>query len=239
LAWDFPERLPKAVKDAALKIALKRKSNPEPAAQSMYESFHGEPSRGIVEFEEQEHYHGHLAELGVMVGLKVRTVAGEDVTLGFAEADEDAEITSQLPVVQNTGTVFENGLRRSSRANKGKPPVVYQDENFLELMLEGEDLDEVRAALEDEDDDEGDGKEKIAGVPFTSAIETAVVTPFNDRGDIGYYKNEAFDASKYLVATPENFFVYFPGEAHRPHLKVDPAVAERMKKVVIKVKTVN
>jgi len=84
-----------------------------------------------------------------------------------------------------------------------------------------------------------EGKEKIAGVPFTSAIETAVVTPFNERGDIGYYKHEAFDASKYLVATPENFFVYFPGEAHRPHLKFDPAVAERMKKVVIKVKTVN
>ena len=84
-----------------------------------------------------------------------------------------------------------------------------------------------------------DGKEKIAGVPFTSEIETAVVTPFNERSDIGYYKNEAFDASKYGIATPENFFVYFPGEAHRPHLKVDPAVAEKMKKVVIKVKTVN
>ncbi len=84
-----------------------------------------------------------------------------------------------------------------------------------------------------------DGKEKIAGVPFTKEIETAVVTPFNDASDIGYYKNDAFDATKYGVATPENFFIYFPGEAHRPHLKVDPAVAERMKKVVIKVKSVN
>ena len=84
-----------------------------------------------------------------------------------------------------------------------------------------------------------EGKEKIAGAPFTSAIETAVVTPFNDASDIGYYKHEAFDANKYLVATTDNFFVYFPGEAHRPHLKVDPANADRMKKVVIKVKTVN
>ncbi len=84
-----------------------------------------------------------------------------------------------------------------------------------------------------------EGKEKIAGVPFTKEIENAVVTPFNDNSDIGYYKHDAFDASKYGIATPENFFIYFPGEAHRPHLKVDPAVAERMKKVVIKVKTVN
>jgi len=84
-----------------------------------------------------------------------------------------------------------------------------------------------------------DGKEKIAGVPFTNAIETAVVTPFNDAGDIGYYKNEAFDSSKYLIATPENFFLYFPGEAHRPHLKVDPATTDKVKKVVIKIKYIN
>ena len=84
-----------------------------------------------------------------------------------------------------------------------------------------------------------EGKEKIAGVPFSKEIEAAVVTPFNDNSDIGYYKHDAFDASKYGIATPENFFVYFPSEFHRPHLKVDPAVAERMKKVVIKVKSVN
>ena len=84
-----------------------------------------------------------------------------------------------------------------------------------------------------------EGKEKIAGVPFSKEIEAAVVTPFNDNSDIGYYKNDVFDASKYGIATPENFFVYFPSEFHRPHLKVDPAVAERMKKVVIKVKSVN
>jgi len=84
-----------------------------------------------------------------------------------------------------------------------------------------------------------EGKEKVAGVPFTKTIEDAVVTPFNDASDIGYYKFDAFDSSKYAIATPENFFIYFPGEAHRPHLKVDPAVAEKMKKVVIKVKSVN
>ncbi len=66
-----------------------KRGNPDSSSAAMFESFHGEPSQGIVEFEETEHYHGHLAELGVMVGLKVRTVAGEDVTLGFDADDAD------------------------------------------------------------------------------------------------------------------------------------------------------
>ncbi|MEO8887144.1 MAG: YhcH/YjgK/YiaL family protein [Mucilaginibacter sp.] len=81
-----------------------------------------------------------------------------------------------------------------------------------------------------------EGKEKIAGIPFAK-VQDAVVTPFNDNSDIGYYKYDAFN--DYSIATPENFFIYFPGEAHRPHLKVDPASTDRVKKVVIKVKYVN
>ncbi len=60
-----------------------RKSNPEGGAESMYSSFHGTPSTAIDEYEEQEHYHSNLAALGELVGLKVRTVSGYDVTLGF------------------------------------------------------------------------------------------------------------------------------------------------------------
>lgn len=75
---------------------VRYKGNPESDSASMFESFHGGPSEGIVEFEETEHYHGNLAELGVMVGLKVRTVAGEDVTLGFAR-DESEDDSSSNP----------------------------------------------------------------------------------------------------------------------------------------------
>jgi hypothetical protein len=60
-----------------------KKRNPEGGAESMYSSFHGTPSTAIDEYEEKEHYHSNLAALGELVGLKVRTVSGYDVTLGF------------------------------------------------------------------------------------------------------------------------------------------------------------
>lgn len=60
-----------------------RKSNPESDAASMYESFHGTPSTGELVIQDQIHYHGNLAELGVLRGLKVRVVTGEDFTLEF------------------------------------------------------------------------------------------------------------------------------------------------------------
>ena len=49
----------------------------------MYESFHGTPSTGELVIQDQIHYHGNLAELGVLCGLKVRVVTGEDFTLEF------------------------------------------------------------------------------------------------------------------------------------------------------------
>jgi len=76
-----------------------------------------------------------------------------------------------------------------------------------------------------------DGKEKIAGIPFTKVQET--VTPYDASKDIGFYK---YDNGDYHIATPENFFLYFPSEAHRPHLKVDGY--DKAKKVVIKIRYV-
>jgi YhcH/YjgK/YiaL family protein len=75
-----------------------------------------------------------------------------------------------------------------------------------------------------------EGKEKIAGIPFTQV--QATVTPYDETKDIGFYK---YDGAEYLTATPENFFLYFPTEAHRPHLKVD-GYDGKAKKVVIKIK---
>ena len=81
---------------------------------------------------------------------------------------EDEEILQQLtPEVLSMGIVLENGLRRSARANKGKPPVVYMDADYAKLMLEGEDPEEVfgsepsseeeeaEEAYDDDDDEEG------------------------------------------------------------------------------------
>ena len=60
-----------------------KRGNPESDAASMYESFHGTPSTGELVIQDQIHYHGNLAELGVLCGLKVRLVTGEDFTLEF------------------------------------------------------------------------------------------------------------------------------------------------------------
>src|ERR1700679_1873062 len=57
--------------------------NPADDAAAMYESFHGAPSTGELVIEDKVHYHGNLAELGVLCGLKVRVVTGYDVTLQF------------------------------------------------------------------------------------------------------------------------------------------------------------
>ena len=62
----------------------KQKRNPEPAAADMYESFHGRPSEQIVTFEEDEHYHEYLSELGVCCGLLVEKEDGKCVALGLS-----------------------------------------------------------------------------------------------------------------------------------------------------------
>lgn len=66
------------------------RSNPAEESAEVYEEFHGRPSEQVVEVEEAEHYHSHLAELGTLRGLKFRTVDGsDDVTLDFDCEDCD------------------------------------------------------------------------------------------------------------------------------------------------------
>lgn len=69
--------------------APRRKSrrNPAGAAAEMFEKFTGQESTGVEEYVESEHYHGNLAQLGVLVELKVRTVNGDKVVLGFDPED--------------------------------------------------------------------------------------------------------------------------------------------------------
>lgn len=74
-----------------------------------------------------------------------------------------------------------------------------------------------------------EGAEKIGYAPFTSM--TSVVTPFDNSKDIGYYQ---FSGGDYSTATPANFFLFFPADAHRPHLKLDGYT--KAKKVVIKIR---
>jgi hypothetical protein len=72
----------------------KSRRNPADQSAAMYSSFHGKPSTEVVEVEEREHYHGNLAELGVLVELGVETRDGYEVWLGFDAESEGADAGS-------------------------------------------------------------------------------------------------------------------------------------------------
>jgi biofilm protein TabA len=73
------------------------------------------------------------------------------------------------------------------------------------------------------------GKEKIGVAP----IGTATVTkPYNEKTDGANYTAEGV----YYIAEPGTFFLFFPGDAHRPNIKVDGY--DVVKKLVIKIKVV-
>jgi biofilm protein TabA len=71
------------------------------------------------------------------------------------------------------------------------------------------------------------GKIKIGVAP----VATATVTEsYSKNRDATNYDTEG----KYLIATPKEFFLFFPQDAHRPDIKVDGF--DTLKKLVIKIR---
>jgi biofilm protein TabA len=71
------------------------------------------------------------------------------------------------------------------------------------------------------------GKENMNLAPLSAV--TSVVTPYDASKDIGFMKVSAFTNH---LATPGVFFIFFPGDAHRPGIK--DGLSSTVKKVVIK-----
>jgi YhcH/YjgK/YiaL family protein len=71
------------------------------------------------------------------------------------------------------------------------------------------------------------GKEKIGVAPLA---EATVIKPYNEAKDGANYDA----AGKYYIATPKEFFLFFPGDVHRPNIKV--AGYDTVKKLVIKIR---
>ena len=64
-----------------------QQANPADAAASMYQKFHGRPSGEVVQVDEPVHYHAHLAALGELEKLTVKSNDGGLVDLeGFGDA---------------------------------------------------------------------------------------------------------------------------------------------------------
>lgn len=64
--WTWPKKNPR-----------KKRKNPEAAARSMHSKFVGMPSEKTIVVDEKIHTHTHLAALGELVELKVKTIAGK------------------------------------------------------------------------------------------------------------------------------------------------------------------
>ncbi len=73
------------------------------------------------------------------------------------------------------------------------------------------------------------GNEKIGVAPITTAT---VTKPYDETKDAANYNAEG----QFYIATPGTFFLFFPGDAHRPNIKVDGY--DIVKKLVIKIRVV-
>lgn len=76
------------------------------------------------------------------------------------------------------------------------------------------------------------GKEKIGVAPVTSAT---ITNPYDETKDAANYTAEG----KYYVASPEIFFLFFPGDAHRPNIQIESGDTTKVKKMVIKIRYIN
>jgi biofilm protein TabA len=75
-----------------------------------------------------------------------------------------------------------------------------------------------------------EGKEKMGVAPLESAI---VTKPYDQAKDAAHYTAEG----NYFIATPKEFFLFFPSDAHRPNILV--AGYDTLRKVVIKIRYKN
>ena len=74
------------------------------------------------------------------------------------------------------------------------------------------------------------GREKIGLAPLSKALP---VSPFDTEKDTGFFEIPE-QICKYYIATQGSFFLFFPGDAHRPGIKVQKTGYVR--KVVVKVR---
>lgn len=72
---------------------------------------------------------------------------------------------------------------------------------------------------------------KGAEIMGLTTLDNAKVTqPYNEEKDIAFYD---FDGGDYYKATPDNFFMFFPEDVHRPSITTGDSV--QVKKIVVKI----
>jgi biofilm protein TabA len=77
------------------------------------------------------------------------------------------------------------------------------------------------------------GQERMGITPVKGG---QVVTPFNEKKDVGFYQvNEK--KAKYVLAKPGTFLLFFPSDAHRPNIRVEGC--DTVRKIVFKIRVVS
>lgn len=72
-----------------------------------------------------------------------------------------------------------------------------------------------------------EGEEMMGLAPLDKMDE--VTEPYNAKKDIAFYQ---YDGGEYITATPKNFVLFFPADAHRPSMKVNENL--KVRKIVVK-----
>lgn len=70
--------------------------------------------------------------------------------------------------------------------------------------------------------------EEIMGLSTLDKV--TIKEPYSKENDIAFYD---FDGGDYLKATPENFFLFFPEDVHRPSITTGDSIL--IKKIVVKI----
>jgi len=74
-----------------------------------------------------------------------------------------------------------------------------------------------------------DGTEQMTVAPLSATKE--ITAPYDDKKDVEFMT--VSDSTSY-TATPQNFFIFFPSQIHRPSVKVGES--SKVRKIVVKVK---
>ena len=99
-----------------------------------------------VKPEEEEDEHGIPAEMKDFIVPDDADTVTTATTVAAEEEEDTNELMQEAARVAQGAAgliVNEQGLRRSARANKGKPPAPFIQEGYAELMLDDADVDDV------------------------------------------------------------------------------------------------
>lgn len=123
-----------------------KKRNPEAAAVEMRESFTGLPSDKTVVVTEKIHVHEHLAALGELVQLKVKTLKGVVYAIDFGKAENPKKhigkrvagwVDRRAKAVTGIGKSFAQTWLNPKRINPNGAPILAVTEDGKNLQIIG------------------------------------------------------------------------------------------------------